>query len=1073
MSIEGQGESDTLISRYSIWSCWEPILFATAYLIGMLFLVGLFLCPINIAHGQDLSPITSTTGAGNLATIVTQNGNTYNITGGHRPGGGVNLFHSFGDFGVPANNIANFLNETGLPTSNILGHVTGGNISNIFGTIQTTDFGNANLFLMNPAGFLFGPNATVNVGGMVAFTSAEYLRFQGTDTLFNNTSNPESLSLLSFAPVAAFGFLGSNPAAIAIQGSTLQVAQGQSLSFVGGNQGFTAMDPDTGNPVSVPGGVTMTGATLSASGGQVNVASVASPGEVSAVDFMPTSGMMMGNITLSQGATLDVSGDAAGTIRIRGSQFVIADATLSANTDNTIGAPLAIDINVSGDLSIMDTRATAAITATTSGTGDAGAVKIVAANIEASTSSQESFTLIDTHTSDDGRGGNVNIMTYPDSATGNLFVSGTVTTGFRFIDSGTAGTGTGGDVTVDAKNIDLELTAITTGDFVARQDFIEPSGSAGNLTIAAESLEGRNFLLSTEAYAALADTQQAGNITITGRQNIPATIDLLNVQATAGGSMRGGDITITNFDNLITDFGFFETFTVFGQGGGITVDGRAIDLTNGSKLVATTFGDGDAGDISLTATDHVSLLGQTPANPNPLSVFSPTGLFSNSFGDFGLGNLGASGSIEVTTPTLTMNTGGRINTITNSSGRGGNVIIDADKVSISGEFAAPSYVIEGSIVDIGDFRPSGIFTRTIGANESCMGSCGSGGNIIMTVGSLTMGPGSRLDAGTSSTGDGGNVTVNARETLSMSGTLIDGSPVGIFSSTIGTESGSGQSGDITATARQSITISNGASVSASSTGPGNTGNIQIDAGNQFTMTNSSVTTEANQASGGAIKITTDPGGTVQLTNSTISASVLDGTGGGGSVNIDPQFVILLNSNILANAVQGPGGNISITTNFLLPDANSTISASSQFGTNGTVTIQSPNAPVSGQIQPLGKTPLIATSLLNQHCAALAGGQFSSFTVAGRNSLPTEPGSWLTSPLAMLGTGAGEGLSGLSSLSGLSRLSGVVRAGLAAHQIDQIDKTDQTDQPLLSLRQIAPAGFLTQAFAVDRSAGCRS
>ena len=140
---------------------------------------------------------------------------------------------------------------------------------------------------------------------------------------------------------------------------------------------------------------------------------------------------------------------------------------------------------------------------------------------------------------------------------------------------------------------------------------------------------------------------------------------------------------------------------------------------------------------------------------------------------------------------------------------------------------------------------------------------------------------------------------------------------------------------------------------------------------------------------------------MQLTNSTISASVLDGTGGGGSVNIDPQYVILLNSQILANAVQGPGGNISITTNFLLSDANSVISASSQFGVNGPITIQSPNAPISGHIQPLGKTPLIATSLLNQRCASLAGGEFSSFTVAGRDSLPTEPGGWLASPLVSL------------------------------------------------------------------------
>src|SRR5262245_24069934 len=58
----------------------------------------------------------------------------YDITGGTRPGGGTNLFHSFGDFNVPTNTIANFLNDSGLATSNILGRVTGGNISNLFGT---------------------------------------------------------------------------------------------------------------------------------------------------------------------------------------------------------------------------------------------------------------------------------------------------------------------------------------------------------------------------------------------------------------------------------------------------------------------------------------------------------------------------------------------------------------------------------------------------------------------------------------------------------------------------------------------------------------------------------------------------------------------------------------------------------------------------------------------------------------------------------------------------------------------------------------------------------------------------
>src|SRR6476661_9631527 len=130
----------------------------------------------------------------------------FNITGGTRPGGGTNLFHSFGNFNVPNNNIANFLNNSGLPTSNILGRVTGGNVSNIFGTIQTTGFGNANLFLMNPAGFLFGPNATVNVGGMVSFTSADYLRLQdiggGNAGIFH--ADAAKTSVLTTAPVAAY-----------------------------------------------------------------------------------------------------------------------------------------------------------------------------------------------------------------------------------------------------------------------------------------------------------------------------------------------------------------------------------------------------------------------------------------------------------------------------------------------------------------------------------------------------------------------------------------------------------------------------------------------------------------------------------------------------------------------------------------------------------------------------------------------------------------------------------------------------------------------------------------------------
>src|SRR5947208_8801951 len=103
-----------------------------------------------VALAQATPPITPSGGLGthvDLSATPPLGKVQYDITGGTRPGGGGNLFHSFGDFGVRTNNIANFLNDAALPTNNILGRVTGGNISNIFGTIQTQGFGNANLFL--------------------------------------------------------------------------------------------------------------------------------------------------------------------------------------------------------------------------------------------------------------------------------------------------------------------------------------------------------------------------------------------------------------------------------------------------------------------------------------------------------------------------------------------------------------------------------------------------------------------------------------------------------------------------------------------------------------------------------------------------------------------------------------------------------------------------------------------------------------------------------------------------------------------------------------------------------------
>ena len=323
-----------------------------------------FLCLALVLSGLALSSptqagtvITQTTGAGDLGThVLLPLGHVYGITDGKPVGD--NLYHSFAQFNVGTGDIAQFQTGTPFPNTsvhNILGRVTGNSPSAIFGTIDSaTYYPTANFFLLNPNGIIFGPNATLNIGGTTHFTTADYLKL-ADGQLFKAMPDLAADALLSTFAVAAFGFSGLSPAAITVQGSHLTVANGTGLSLVGGNRGFTYTNPDTDATPTVPGGMTITGGKLSAPGGQINIASVASAGDISASDFMPTSGMAMGNIALSQGAIVDVSGDGGGTVRIRGGQFVMDSANLTANsTGNATGAAIAISIETAGDLTLSN-----------------------------------------------------------------------------------------------------------------------------------------------------------------------------------------------------------------------------------------------------------------------------------------------------------------------------------------------------------------------------------------------------------------------------------------------------------------------------------------------------------------------------------------------------------------------------------------------------------------------------------------------------------------------------------------------------------------------------------------------
>jgi large exoprotein involved in heme utilization and adhesion len=276
---------------------------------------------------------------------------------------------------------------------------------------------------------------------------------------------------------------------------------------------------------------------------------------------------------------------------------------------------------------------------------------------------------------------------------------------------------------------------------------------------------------------------------------------------------------------------------------------------------------------------------------------------------------------------------------------------------------------------------------------------GIGGNVTVNAGTVTVRNGATLSATTRGSGQGGTLTVNATGPVALAG-----SGSGLFTDS----EASGAGGNINVQAAH-MTMDNGATVSAASSSTGDAGTITIDAGSEFLSTNSSITTEASQASGGNITLlATDM---IRLRDSQISASVFGGPAtAGGNILIDPNFIILQNSQIIAQAFQGAGGNINLTFNqALLRDARSTISASSEFGVNGTVNINSPAQNLSGALVPLEQSFLSGNTISNQRCAArMAQGQISTFIVTEREGLPQEPGGMLMSSLVEIdGTASSE------------------------------------------------------------------
>jgi filamentous hemagglutinin family protein len=521
-----------------------------------------------LAIGQ--AAVTSAiTGDGTLGTTVTRSGTSYIVTGGSRPGNGPNLFLSFDRFSVGTGDtaIVTFPALSGI--TNVLSRVTGGQPSVIDGRLQVTTPG-ANLYLLNPSGVLFGPNAAFNVNGSFYVSTADFLRFADGARFFANLGQASALTV---APPTAFGFLGNTPAPITMQGTQAAVATEKALSVVGGD-------------------ITLAGGFLSAASGRIQLASVASPGEVTfaplelAPDLRVEGFARLGRITLSQGVNVTASSSAgAGTVLIRGGRLLVDNAVVNANTTGAgAGDPLGIDVRLAEDVVLTYGGQLRAVSA---GAGRAGDVQVTAggsiaiggqsgANRSglfsiAAAGGDVGDIVVSTPTLHLEDGGQILTSTVGDGRAGEIALQVgrlTVTQGGR-IDSSSTGAGPGGMVTIGATD-----TIVISG----RDRASVPSGLFANTT----------------------DRGAGGSVQVTAPH--VQLRDGGTMAANSSGAGAAGTLRLQVGETFRSERGRLTTAAERGGGGPIVVQaGRLVQLRDSEITTSIQGGGRDAGNLTISA----------------------------------------------------------------------------------------------------------------------------------------------------------------------------------------------------------------------------------------------------------------------------------------------------------------------------------------------------------------------------------------------------------------------------------------------------------------------------------------
>ncbi len=548
------------------------------------------------------------------------------------------------------------------------------------------------------------------------------------------------------------------------------------------------------------------------------------------------------------------------------------------------------------------------------------------------------------------------------------------------VDSGKTLALIGGNVILKGSSLRANQGRIELGGANNGIVSLQPSLFGWNLDYTEVSTDRDVSLQSQSAIDASGLTSQG--IQLVGKQVKleDASVALMQVFATAptsGITVKAKElveVTGTNSRSLLASSIKIESFGL-ARTGNLVVNSANLVIRDGGKIGSSQFGSNRGSNVNLNISEEIIVSGKSPINS--LS-FSRLGSLTLGTGD--------GGNVNLSTRKLTVENGAYIGSLTLfNTGSGGDVIINnAESVEVVGEGL--------------DFSSS-ISTSTLGQ--------GNAGLIVVNTDRLTLKDGGDIDSTTLSTGNAGEINIHATEFLKVTSLESDSNirSAGFANNRLINALGlpqnlSGNGGKI-AINTPSLELTGRSLISVANDGTGIAGNLEINTDSFILWDGASLIASTTSGEGGNIKLNVSD--LLVLRNGSQISATAGGTGNGGSIDIKAPFIVGVkseNSNISANAFEGNGGNINITAQEIFGltfrdqfTAESDITASSQFGVNGTVKINNTGIDSSYDLVELSTELTNSSQKISRECVNKGS---SSFVVSGRGGIPRSPNQYLIS-----------------------------------------------------------------------------